>query len=62
MDPNETLNIIRGLVREALADEWGDDRENELATAVNDLDEWLGHGGSLPLAWKGAHFADGHEG
>jgi hypothetical protein len=57
MDPTETLKRIRGLVSsltelrmDASCDDVAEDGE-ELASAVNDLDEWLSRGGFLPRQW-----------
>lgn len=57
MDPTETLKRIRGLVSmltelrmDASCDDVAEDGE-ELASAVNELDEWLSRGGFLPRQW-----------
>ena len=50
MDPNETLKKIRELIPQVRSSEStapGDD----LAEAVEALDDWLSHGGFLPKDW-----------
>lgn len=45
MDPNETLERLRSLVKDT------DSYAGDFADAVRDLDEWLKRGGALPSAW-----------
>jgi hypothetical protein len=53
VDPNATLAVIRTLVRRFIeAPSFDEDRGNELADAVNSLDEWLSRGGFPPNAWN----------
>lgn len=54
MDPNELLKKIRTSVQYIL-NSTGDIREdkvNDLAGWVDDLDEWITKGGLLPQAWN----------
>lgn len=53
MDPNATLENIRQLYRLVQSSpEDALDFGDELAEAVQNLDEWLTNGGFLPAEWE----------
>lgn len=56
MDPNKTLDEVRGLVFDILyLDHDQHDylaAMEDLASKVEDLDEWLSRGGFLPDVWQ----------
>lgn len=53
MDPNKTLELIRGLASSILIhDSFSESMASDLAEAVDDLDKWLSKGGFKPEAWK----------
>ena len=51
MDPNETLAMIRELVRAGHAGKWSGTDARELVDLTQALDDWLTRGGFLPDAW-----------
>lgn len=52
MDPNATLTRIRELVNTIVTEgPYETGYEQELAEAVNALDDWLSKGGFKPAAW-----------
>jgi hypothetical protein len=61
MDPNETLRIIRALVRQLEIEDPGPPQEapifvqhaRDLTEHVSALDEWITKGGFAPAAWRG---------
>ncbi len=54
MDPNETLNEIRRLVRANNSSTFAmrDEDTTYLTELVESLDQWLSRGGFLPQAWE----------
>jgi hypothetical protein len=55
MDPNATLELLRGLaaqILEQFAEDATTDLGVELAEAVENMDHWLTKGGCLPDAWQ----------
>jgi hypothetical protein len=58
MDPNETLQGIRSIIGELSLSKNTDnllDLGEELASAVEQLDNWLTGGGFLPDEWTRVH-------
>lgn len=53
MDPNETLDTIRSLMTIYRNDgDWDMSETHMLIEYVENLDEWMSHGGFLPDAWN----------
>jgi flagellin-like hook-associated protein FlgL len=55
MDPNTTLDRIRELVTETITAETNEHKADicdELASLVEDLDNWLCQGGFKPNGWN----------
>jgi hypothetical protein len=54
MDPNAALELIRRLVKESdtCTDNQAPHLLEQLAVAVDGLDEWLSRGGFLPDPWQ----------
>lgn len=53
MDPDEVYEDLMGLVKQVMAGETVE--VEDLAGAVQDLDEWITKGGYLPKAWGAVH-------
>lgn len=55
MDPNTTLQHLRDLIRQlrqATTTQAQADLGEQLADALEDLDDWLHRGGLLPRRWQ----------
>lgn len=53
MDPNAMLAFIRERLQTVRQLRDSTPSAIELATAIDDLDEWLSKGGYLPADWQG---------
>jgi len=51
MDPDATLQEIRQLARRIGSGQFEESQAIELATAIEDLDDWLSNQGFLPVSW-----------
>jgi hypothetical protein len=61
MDPNATLNEIRGILAMHEADGYDPDRMCDLVELVAALDGWISGGGFLPAAWNAKSTTDRSE-
>jgi hypothetical protein len=52
VDPNETLTVLRKAAFRIMADPDAAPDAEELAEAIQNLDEWITNGGFLPREWE----------